>query len=80
VKNEFRSPSGKASNSYFVSSLIRQKKIYMGCKIRIAGWRKYPIGNVMAHMGKTDENLCAIEIFFNGIMPLASNAKLGFQK
>lgn len=52
----------------------------MGCKIRIAGWRKYPIGNVMAHMGKTDENLCAIEIFFNGIMPLASNAKLGFQK
>lgn len=81
VKNELRSPSGRASNNYYVSSLIREDKIYQGSKIKISGWRKYPIGNIMMHLGMLEnEEIPAIEIFYNGINPAPSNCKLGLKK
>lgn len=47
----------------------------------MAGWRKYPIGNVTMHMGLPAEgDVPTIEIFYNGIVPIASNSKLGLPK
>jgi len=51
VVDEPRRTSGRHSNHHLLCRLIRQQRMYVGLKIRIAGWRFYPVRNILRCLG-----------------------------
>lgn len=79
VVDEPRRTSGRPSNHHLLARLIRQKKLYVGSKISITGWRFYPVRNIIKSLDNA-LNGQAIELFYNSTNRLSSNARLGFSR
>lgn len=47
VVEEPRRTNGRPGNHHLLTRLITDKKIYVGVKIAISGWRFYPVGNIL---------------------------------
>lgn len=63
-------------NGYHLQLLISKHRLKVGTKVQITSWRQYPVLGILEYLDCPDELPC-IQIFYNSLIKLHSNAKLG---